>query len=132
MGEFGARDGQAGSVRARRDHQLVIRIDGSRRGLDGLAGGVDAGDALAGLEVQGRVVPHGSAAQGEVDVAVGECLAQRDAVIGEVGFLGEDGNVPAIESAGVHGIGETVRCGAAAGHHNTARGGAGCALVRVA
>ena len=132
MGEFGARDGQAGGVRAGRDHQLVIRVDGSGRGLDGLAGGVDADDALAGLQVEGRVVPHGSAAQGEVDVAVGECLAQRDAVIGEVGFLGEDGDVPAVESAGVHGIGETVRGGAAAGNHNAARGGVVCALVLVA
>ena len=71
-----------------------------------------------------------AAAQGEVDVGVGEGLAQRDAVVGEVGFLGEDGDVPAVQAPGVHGVGETVGGRAAAGNHDAARCcGALCALV---
>jgi hypothetical protein len=50
-----------------------------------------------------------------------------------VGFLGENGDLPAVEAAGVHGVGETMGCRAAAGHHDASRaGGAGCAKVRVA
>ena len=130
VGEFGSRDRQAGGVGAGGDDQLVIRVHGAGRGGHGFARGVDAGHALAGLQRQRLVVPHRGAAQGEVDVGVGEGLAQRDAVVGEVGFLGEDGDVPAVQAPGVHGVGETVGGRAAAGNHDAARCcGALCALV---
>ena len=58
VGEFGAGDGQAGRVRAGRDDQFVIRVDGAGGGFHGFRGGVDAGDALAGPEREGLVVPH--------------------------------------------------------------------------
>ena len=130
VGEFGARDRQAGGVGAGGDDQLVVRVYGAGRGGDSLARGVDAGDALAGLQRQRVVVPHRGGAQGEVDVGVGEGLAQRDAVVGEVGFLGEDGDVPAVQAPGVHGVGETVGGRAASGNHNAARCWCAlCALV---
>ena len=128
VGEFGAGDGQAGRVRAGGDDELVVCVHGAGGGGDRLAGGVDADDPLAGLQAEVLVVPHGGVAQGEVDVGISQGLAQRDAVVGEVGFLGEDGDLPAVEAAGVHGVGETVGCGAAAGDHDTSRaGGAVCA-----
>ncbi len=130
MGQFGAGDGEAGGVRARCDDEFVIRVEASGRGADRLGGAVDADDALAGLEAEGFVLPHRGAAEGEVDAAVREGFAQRDAVVGEVGFLGEDGDVPAVEAAGMHRIGEPVGCGAAAGDDDAARSrGELCALV---
>ena len=120
VGEFGAGDGQAGRVGTGGDDQLVVGVHGAGRRRDGLGGGVEAGDALAGLEGEGVVVPHGRGAEREVHVAVGQGLAQRDAVVGEVRFLGEDRNVPAVEAPGVHGVGEAVGCRAAAGNHDAA------------
>lgn len=130
VGEFGSRDRQAGGVGAGGDDELVIRVHGSGRRGHGPARGVDAGHALAGLQRQRGVVPHRGTAQGEVDVAVGEGFAQGNTVVGKVGFLGEDGDVPAVEAPGVHGIGKTVGGRAASGNHDAARCvGARCALV---
>ncbi|MFS0715914.1 hypothetical protein ABC337_02710 [Arthrobacter sp. 1P04PC] len=125
VGVFGARDGQAGRVRAGRDHQLVVGVDGAGGGLHGFRGGVNAGGALAGPERERLVLPQGGLAQGEVHAGIGQRLAQRHPVVGQVGLLGQHGDLPAGQATGVHGLHETVRCGAAAGDDDAARRG-GC------
>jgi hypothetical protein len=121
VGELVAGDGQAGGVRAGGHHQFVIRVGVAGGSLHGLRGGVDLHNALAGLQLQRRVVPHGSGSQGQVHAGIGEGLGQRDAVVGEVCFLGEDRDMPAIEATGMHRVRKTVGRGAAAGDDNAAR-----------
>jgi hypothetical protein len=116
-----AGDRQAGGVRTGGHHQFVefVGVAGCR--LNGLGSVVDLDDAFAGLQGQGIVVPHGSGAEGEVHVAVGERLAEGHPVVGEVGFLGEDRDMPAFEAAGMHCVRKTVGRGAAAGDDDAAR-----------
>lgn len=129
VGVFGARDRKPDCGGAGGDHQVVIRVARARRGGDGLGRDVDAGDALAGLQREELVVPQGSA-QGEVDGGIGEGLAQRNAVIGRVRFLGQDGDIPALEAPGVHGVREPVGGRSAAGNHDPVRCCSGfCALM---
>ncbi|MDN3937450.1 hypothetical protein QWJ39_14160 [Arthrobacter sp. YD4] len=125
VGVFGARDGQAGRVRAGRDHQLVVGVDGAGGGLHGFRGGVDGGGALAGPEGERPVAPQGGLAQGEVHGGIRQRLAQRHPVVGQVGLLRQHGDLPAGQATGVHGLHETVGCGAAAGDDDAARRG-GC------
>jgi hypothetical protein len=51
----------------------------------------------------------------------GQGLAERHAVVGEVGFLSEDRDMPAFEAAGMHCVRKTVGRRAAAGDDDAAR-----------
>nr|WP_236801759.1 MULTISPECIES: hypothetical protein [unclassified Arthrobacter] len=67
------------------------------------------------------MLPHPGRSQGEVHAGIGEGLGERHPVVGEVGFLGEDRDMPAVEAPGMHGVRKTVGRGAAAGDDDAAR-----------
>ena len=121
VGVLGAGDRQAGGVRTRSHHQLVVFVVVAGRGHHALGSGVDFDGALAGLQGQGLVVPHGRFAQGEVHVGFREGLAQGHAVVGEVGFLSQDRNLPTFKTAVDHGVRETVGSRTAADDDDAAR-----------
>ena len=88
----GAGDGRAGRFAAGRQHQVIPPVLGAVFGRQTMPGGVNGAHPLPGEEAHAGVFP-GAAAQGQLVSGVGEAPGEGHTVVGDAGFLGEDGHL---------------------------------------
>lgn len=81
---------------------------------------IDAGHLGTADKGDGGVLPHRRIAKPQIGVDVRERPAQGNSVIGMVDFLGENRDVPDVQTAGVHGLNKAVGGGPATNHHHLA------------
>ena len=123
-GVLAAGDAGHGRARAGGEHELVPVQRESARGRRGVRDGVDGDDALAGDEADVPVLPHRRGLQGEVGRGIRQSRAERDAVVGFVDLLADDGDAQgALGVARVQAVGEPVRRGPAADDDDVAHAG---------
>lgn len=81
---------------------------------------IDAGHLGTADKGDGGVLPHRRIAKPQIGVDVRERPAQGNSVIGMVDFLGENRDVPDVQTAGVHGLNKAVGGGPATNRHHLA------------